>query len=107
MLQEGILNKDLGSCPEVEVMQTETDRDEQECYDRQCPGNRQEWAADSLVPADSIAPMRPRRTVRARSVTPRWHLRCGKPFPLPLTQPRIDPEIDQEQGTFKTIGGKR
>src|SRR5262245_35009231 len=39
--------------------------------------------------AGSTAP-KPRPTLRGRSVAPRWHQLCGKPFPLPLTQPWID-----------------
>src|SRR5262249_872589 len=40
--------------------------------------------------AGSTAPTPPLPTLRDRSVASRWHQPCGKPFPLPLTQPRID-----------------
>src|SRR5262245_10960791 len=53
-------------------------------------GQEDKPAPDRLAPADSIAPKRPRPTLRGRSAASRWHQRCGKPFPLPLTQARID-----------------
>src|SRR5262245_44246979 len=40
--------------------------------------------------AGSTAPKPPLPTLRDRSVASRWHQPCGKPFPLPLTQPWID-----------------
>src|SRR5262245_30943798 len=46
-------------------------------------------AANRAGQAGSTAP-KPRPTLRGRSVAPRWHQLCGKPFPLPLTQPWID-----------------
>src|SRR5262245_48280141 len=39
--------------------------------------------------AGSTAPKPPLPTLRDRSVASRWHQPCGKPFPLPLTQPCI------------------
>src|SRR4029077_13569656 len=46
--------------------------------------------ADRPEEAGSTAPTPPRPMLQDRSVTPRWHQPCGKPFPLPLTQPWID-----------------
>src|SRR5262249_15664904 len=45
--------------------------------------------ADRAGQAGSTAP-KPRPTLRGRSVAPRWHQLCGKPFPPPLTQPWVD-----------------
>src|SRR5262245_21321035 len=47
-------------------------------------------AADRAVQSGSTAPKPPLPTLRDRSVASRWHQPCGKPFPLPLTQPWID-----------------
>src|ERR1700758_2881522 len=45
---------------------------------------------DRLEEPGSTAPTPPRPMLQGRSVAPRWHQLCGKPFPLPLTQPWID-----------------
>src|SRR5262249_46801927 len=54
------------------------------------PAEEDRPEADRPEEAGSTAPTPRCPTLRGRSVAPRWHQLCGKPFPPPLTQPWID-----------------